>query len=463
MIRDRCAVFGVLAPSEDVARLIFFGLYALQHRGQESSGIVVSDGRELKRHAASGLVSQVFDESSLSRLRGFAGIGHNRYSTTGSSSVENAQPLVVSGEAGTLALAHNGNIVNALELRRSLEARGFRFRTGTDSEVIANLILASPGADWTQRVSSAARRLVGAYSLVLLTKDTLLAVRDPLGVRPLCLGHVGANPVVSSESCGLDHIGARFERDLQPGEILSISTDGLQRHEIGLPSRRASCVFEYIYLARADSTLDGRLVYEARQRMGARLWDEYPVDADLVVGVPDSAIPAAIGLSDASGIPYCEGLLKNRYVGRTFIAPDQRLRDLGVQLKFNPLSDVIAGKRLIVVDDSIVRGTTTPRVVALLRRAGAKEIHLRICAPPILHPCYLGVDMATEQELIATRKSVDEIRDHVHADSLGYLSLDSLLDSVRREYATLCTACFTGDYPVPVQIGLDKLSLETAV
>ncbi|MCK9357540.1 MAG: amidophosphoribosyltransferase, partial [Dehalococcoidia bacterium] len=354
MIRDKCAVFGVFAPSEDVARLIFFGLYALQHRGQESSGIVVCDGHELKRRAAAGLVSQVFDEESLSRLKGFAGIGHNRYSTTGSSTAANAQPLLVSGDAGTLALAHNGNIINSRELRDELVSRGFSFKTGTDSEVIANLILASPGSDWMERVSAATRRLVGAYSLTLLTHDTLLAVRDPLGVRPLCLGHLGVHPVVASESCGLDHIGARFDRDLEPGEILSITAEGTRQCQIGLPLRRAACVFEYVYLARADSILEGRLVYEARQRMGARLWKEYPVDADYVVGVPDSAIPAAIGLAEASGIPYCEGLLKNRYVGRTFISPDQRLRDLGVQLKFNPLTDVIAGKRLVVVDDSIV-------------------------------------------------------------------------------------------------------------
>jgi len=461
MIRDRCAVFGIFAPSEDVARLIFFGLYALQHRGQESSGIVVSDGTQMRRHAAAGLVSQVFDEETLARLRGFAGIGHNRYSTTGSSSAANAQPLVVSGPAGRLALAHNGNIVNARELRQEMETRGCTFQTSTDSEVIANLILASPGMDWAERVGAAARRLVGAYSLAMLTEDALLALRDPLGIRPLCLGHVGAHPVVASESCGLDHIGAQFDRDLLPGEILSINATGMHRRNMGLSFRRAGCVFEYVYLARADSILEGQLVYEARQRMGARLWQEYPVDADFVVGVPDSAIPAAIGLSLASGIPYCEGLLKNRYVGRTFIAPDQRLRDLGVQLKFNPLTDVISGKKLIVVDDSIVRGTTTPRVVALLRRAGAKEIHLRICAPPVLHPCYLGVDMATEAELIAARKTIEEIRRHVNADSLGYLSLDSLLYAVDRARDTLCTACFTGDYPVPVQMGLDKLALET--
>jgi amidophosphoribosyltransferase len=461
MIRDRCAVFGALAPSEEVARLTFFGLFALQHRGQESSGIVVSDGRELRRHAESGLVSQVFDEESLARLTGFAAIGHNRYSTTGSSNVANAQPLIVTGPQGPLALAHNGNVINARELREELEARGFEFKTSTDSEVIANLILASPGRDWVDRVAAATRRLIGAYSLTLLTLDSLIAVRDPHGVRPLCVGSIGSNPVVASESCALDHIGARFERDLHPGELLSFGPDDRREVHIGDGQRHAFCVFEYIYLARPDSVIEGQLVYDARRRMGARLWQEYPVDADLVVGVPDSAIPSAIGFADASGIPYCEGLLKNRYIGRTFIAPDQHLRDLGVQLKFNPLGKAIAGKRLVLLDDSIVRGTTIPHVVSLLRRAGAKEIHLRICAPPILHPCFLGVDMATEQELIATRKSVPEIRAHADADSLGYISLEGLLDSVQRSSSTLCTACFTGDYPVPVQMGLDKFALET--
>jgi amidophosphoribosyltransferase len=462
MIRDKCAVFGTFAPTEDVARLTFFSLFALQHRGQESSGIVVTDGRELKRHAAAGLVSQVFDEDSLRRLVGFAGIGHNRYSTTGSSNAANAQPLVVTGPDGPLALAHNGNIVNALELRDELDAKGFQFRTTTDSEVIANLILASPGRNWVERVASASRRLVGAYSLTLLTVDTLMAVRDPLGVRPLCVGHIGSSPVVASESCALDHIGATFERDLKPGELLAFGANHRESVHIGDGQRHAACVFEYVYLARPDSTLEGQLVYTARQRMGARLWKEYPVDADLVVGVPDSAIPSAIGFADASGIPYCEGLLKNRYIGRTFISPDQHLRDLGVQLKFNPLTSAIAGKRLVLLDDSIVRGTTIPHVVSLLRHAGAREIHLRICAPPIKHPCFLGVDMATERELIATRKTIPEIRDHVGADSLGYISMEGLLDSVGRESNTLCTACFTGDYPVPVQMGLDKFALEAA-
>ena len=462
MIRDRCAVFGIFAPTEDVARLTFFGLFALQHRGQESSGIVVTDGQTLKRHAASGLAAQVFDEAILSQLTGFAAIGHNRYSTTGSSVEGNAQPLMVTGDCGTLALAHNGNIVNARELREELVDRGFSFKTTTDSEVIANLILASPGKDWVERVASACRRLLGAYSLTLLTVDSVIGVRDPMGIRPLCLGWIGDTPVLASETCALNHLGADVERDLEPGEIVCYSSTGETRTSIWGNQRRALCVFEYIYLARADSTLEEQLVYEIRQRMGARLWEEYPVDADYVVGVPDSAIPAAIGFADASRIPYCEGLLKNRYIGRTFIAPDQRLRDLGVQLKFNPLKEVISGKRLVVVDDSIVRGTTTPHVVELLRKAGAREVHLRICAPPIMHPCFLGVDMATEQELIANSKSVDQITEHVGADSLGYMSFDGLLSSVRRHGNTLCTACFSAEYPVPVQMGLGKFALETA-
>ncbi len=460
MIRDKCAVIGTFAPPDDVARLIFFALFALQHRGQESTGIVVSDGRSLHRHAATGLVSQVFDEDVLSRLTGFAGIGHNRYSTTGSSSLMNAQPILVSGPQGSLALAHNGNIVNSAELRHDLEEKGFRFRATTDSEVIANLILASPGHDWIERVSVATRRLIGAYSLTLLTTDMLVAVRDPHGVRPLCIGQIGDSPVIASESCALDHVGAHFTRDLDPGEILACSNDGMRTTSIREHKRRAFCVFEYIYLARPDSIVEGRLVYAARQRMGAQLWHEYPVEADLVLGVPDSATPAAIGFANASGIPYSEGLLKNRYIGRTFISPDQRLRDLGVQLKFNPLSSTIAGKRLVVLDDSIVRGTTTPHVVRLLRAAGAREVHLRICAPPIMHPCYLGVDMATEEELIAARMTVDDICKHVQADSLGYMSMTGLLQAVERPAETLCTACFTGDYPVPVQMALGKFALE---
>jgi len=444
----------------DIARLVFFGLFALQHRGQESSGIAVTDGNGIKIRANMGLVSQAFTESDLAQLKGYIGIGHNRYSTTGSSQPANMQPIIASSEGLTLALAHNGNILNVRELRDELQPHGYDFRTSTDSEVIANLILASPGKDWGEKIRHAMHRLQGAYSLTIMTDNKLIAVRDPMGVRPLCLGSIDSGWVVASESCALDHIGARFSRDVEPGEVVVIDNNGVKNYRVK-SSKKALCIFEYIYFARPDSIIQGRLLYEARQAMGEILAQEHPVDADLVMGVPDSATAASTGYSKASGIPYCEGLLKNRYVGRTFIEPDQRLRDLGVQLKFNPLSRVISGKRLVVVDDSIVRGTTTPHIVTLLRKAGAKEVHLRICAPPIRYPCFLGVDMASEWELIAARKTIPQIRDYLDADSLGYLSLDGLIRAIGLPKDMFCLACFTGDYPIPVQMGMDKLALET--
>jgi len=444
----------------DIARLIFFGLFALQHRGQESSGIAVTDGNGIGMHANMGLVSQAFTESDLARLKGYIGIGHNRYSTTGSSQPANIQPIVASSEGLTLALAHNGNILNARELRDELQSSGYGFHTSTDSEVIATLILASPGKDWGEKIRHAMHRLQGAYSLAIMTENQLIAVRDPMGVRPLCLGSIDSGWVIASESCALDHIGGQFSRDVEPGEVVVIDSTGIKNYKVK-SSRKALCIFEYIYFARPDSIIQGRLLYEARQAMGEILAQEHPVDADLVMGVPDSATAASTGYSRASGIPYCEGLLKNRYVGRTFIEPDQRLRDLGVQLKFNPLSRVISGKRLVVVDDSIVRGTTTPHIVTLLRKAGAKEVHLRICAPPIRYPCFLGVDMASQWELIAARKTIPQIRDYLDADSLGYLSLSGLIRAVSLPKDMFCLACFTGDYPIPVQMGMDKLALET--
>jgi len=444
----------------DIARLIFFGLFALQHRGQESSGIAVTDGNGIRMHANMGLVSQAFTESDLARLKGYIGIGHNRYSTTGSSQPANIQPIVASSEGLTLALAHNGNILNARELRDELQSSGYGFHTSTDSEVIATLILASPGKDWGEKITHAMHRLQGAYSLAIMTENQLIAVRDPMGVRPLCLGSIDSGWVIASESCALDHIGGQFSRDVEPGEVVVIDSTGIKNYKVK-SSRKALCIFEYIYFARPDSIIQGRLLYEARQAMGEILAQEHPVDADLVMGVPDSATAASTGYSRASGIPYCEGLLKNRYVGRTFIEPDQRLRDLGVQLKFNPLSRVISGKRLVVVDDSIVRGTTTPHIVTLLRKAGAKEVHLRICAPPIRYPCFLGVDMASQWELIAARKTIPQIRDYLDADSLGYLSLSGLIRAVSLPKDMFCLACFTGDYPIPVQMGMDKLALET--
>jgi len=459
-MHESCGVFGVYAPGIDIARLIFFALFALQHRGQESAGIAVTDGGEIKIHTNTGLVSQAFTENSLALLKGYIGIGHNRYSTRGSSKPANAQPIIAKSEGLTLALAHNGNILNAKLLHDELQERGYSFRASTDAEVIANLILASPGKDWKGKIKHAMRRLQGAYSLTIMTQDELIGVRDPMGVRPLCLGTVDSGWVIASESCALDHIGAQFIREIEPGEIVLIDSKGVKSFE-GKSDKKALCIFEYIYFARPDSTIQGRLLYQARQAMGEILAQEYPVDADLVMGVPDSATVAGISYSSVSGIPYCEGLLKNRYVGRTFIEPDQRIRELGVQLKFNPLGKIIAGKRLVVVDDSIVRGTTTPRVVSLLRKAGAKEVHLRICAPPIRYPCFFGVDMATKWELIAAKKTVPEIRDYLSADSLGYLSLDGLIRAVDLPSDIFCLACFTGEYPIPVQIEMDKLALES--
>lgn len=460
-MQECCALFGVYDPGEDVARLTFFGLYSLQHRGQESSGIATTDGERIYVHTKMGLVAQAFDETVLSQLGGDIAIGHNRYSTTGSSRAGNAQPIVVEGPAGRLALGHNGNIVNARELRQQLEEQGYNFTTTTDSEIIAYLILSSTRKTWNERIRHAMRRLVGAYSLVLLTEDSLYGVRDPLGVRPLCLGRLDGGWILSSESCALDHIGAQFLRDVEPGEIVIINSKGMRSYKDRRnTTKRGLCIFEYIYFARPDSMIAGRRVYSAREAMGAGLAREHPVAADLVIGVPDSATTAGIGYSQESGIPFTEGLLKNRYVGRTFIEPDQRIRELGVKLKFNPMPERLEGKSVVLVDDSIVRGTTTPRVIALLRRAGVKEVHMRICAPPIRHPCFLGVDMASSWELIAAYKEVPEVAQFIGADTLGYMSVEGLIEAVGLPRELFCLACFTGDYPVPVQLGMDKLALE---
>ena len=458
-MQESCGIFGVFAPGTEVARLTFFALHALQHRGQESAGIATTDGDRIHVYTGMGLVSQVFAEDNLSHLTGSIAIGHNRYSTTGSSRAINAQPILLEARAGSLALGHNGNIINAKFLRDELYQMGYDFHTTTDSEVIGNLILSSPEEDWVDKIKYAVHRLQGAYSLVIVAENKLFGVRDPLGVRPLCLGAVDSGWVIASESCALDHIGAIFVREIEPGEIVVIDNNGIKSFkEEG--ERKALCIFEYIYFARPDSLLQGKLIYPARQAMGKILAREYPVPADIVMGVPDSATAAGLGYSEVSGTPYCEGLLKNRYVGRTFIEPDQRLRELGVKLKFNPLAEMIKGKRLVVVDDSIVRGTTTPRVVNLLKNAGASEVHLRICAPPISYPCFFGVDMATRWELIAAHKSVPEIRDFLGADSLGYLSLEGLMEAVALPKEIFCLACFTGNYPIPVQLEMDKLALE---
>jgi amidophosphoribosyltransferase len=459
-LHESCAVVGIFAPDEEVARLTFFALFSLQHRGQESAGIATSDGDIISFHGNMGLVSQVFDEDSLGQLEGHVAIGHTRYSTRGSSKLYNCQPIIVGEGQQTIAVAHNGNIVNAENLQESLKSQGYVFNTSTDTEIIANLILSSPGETWADKIRYAMHRLQGAYSLTILTADTLFAVRDPLGVRPLSIGKInGEGYIVASETCALDHIGAEFLREVDPGEIIKIDSIGINGYKEE-SEKHALCVFEFIYFARLDSKIYGKLLYQARQNMGATMAEEHPVDADLVMGVPSSAIAAATGYAHQSGIPLAEGLVQNRYVGRTFIEPDQRIRDLGVRIKFNPLPQVLEGKRVIVVDDSIVRGTTTPHLIKMIRHAGAKEVHMRICAPPIRFPCFFGVDMATRSELLAAQKSIPEICEFIGADSLGYLSVEGLIKSVGLSRDKFCLACFTGEYPIPVQVEMDKLALE---
>ena len=463
-LRESCGVMGIFAPGEDVARLTFFGLHSLQHRGQESAGIATANGDpEVERFAEMGLVTQIFHEDVLENLQGTHAIGHTRYSTTGSSTHANMQPLIVSGPQGELALAHNGNVVNADLLRSDLIERGVEFETGTDSEVLAQLLATASGGTWEQRFGYVMRRASGAYSLTLLTPDALFGVRDPLGIRPLCLGRLGGGWVLASETCALDTLGAEFVREIEPGEVVRIDEAGVQSwtYEGEHADGPSLCLLEHIYFARPDSMLQGERLYPVRMRMGAQLAREHPATADVVIGIPDSATAAAVGYAQESGIPYVEGLVKNRYVGRTFIQPDQRLRDRGVELKFNPLPELLGGRRVVVVDDTIVRGTTTPRVVAMLRKAGASEVHMRITSPPITHPCFYGVDMATRGELIASQLEVEEIREHVGADSLGYLSLEGTVGATGQQRGALCAACFSGEYPSAVPLQLDKFALES--
>src|SRR5579884_111361 len=440
-----CGITGVFAPGHDAARLAFFALYALQHRGQESAGIAAGDGGTIRSHKEMGLIGAIFDEEILGRLTGHIAVGHTRYSTTGSSIVVNAQPLLERTEIGHFAFAHNGNLTNTDELRETL-APSTTLQATSDSEVMAKVLVEAQGSmvDRIKHVLGCAR---GAYSIVLATAKELYAFRDPWGVRPLCLGRYNEGWVVASESCALSTIGATYERELQPGEILRITERGVESFIVQLDEPPALCMFEYIYFARPDSQFNNESVYMARYRMGRRLAQEYPVEADVVMAVPDSAVPGGIGYADEADIPYVEGLIKNRYIGRTFISPDQVMRSRGVHLKFNPLIENLAGRRVVVVDDSIVRGTTTPRIVQLLRDAGAKEVHVRVTSPPIKHPCYLGVDLATYDELIAANFTVEEIREKIGADSLGYLSLEGLVDAVGRDGKEMCLGCLTGVYP----------------
>ena len=466
-----CGVVGVYARAAPVARLTYFGLHALQHRGQESAGIAVSDGTQLTLHKRLGLVSQVFDEETLARLerrdlhgggRPRIAIGHTRYSTTGSNTLPNVQPVYADSDLGELMLGHNGNLTNATWLRDELTEQGVEFVTASDTEVLARLIAHAPGRTWAQRVEHAFHRAMGAFTFTMVTETALVAARDPVGFRPLALGRLpGGGWAIASESAALDAMGASFMRDVEAGEILTIDADGVSSHRPALNGHRERlCVFEYVYLARPDSVIDGRLLYEARLEMGRRLALEQPAEADVVIPVPDSAIPAAIGFAEASGLPYREGLIKSRYVGRTFIQPVQRSRDQAVRMKFNPLPEVLRDKRVVVVDDSIVRGTTTGPIVAMLRRAGAAEVHVRIHSPQMRFPCYMGVDTGRRSELIAATHSTEEIRRAIGADSLGYLSRAGLLAAVGGRTDARCTACFDGAYPIDVPLDADKLVLE---
>jgi amidophosphoribosyltransferase len=451
-----CGVFGMVAPDADVARLTFFGLYALQHRGQESAGIAVTNGRSIRHYKEMGLVSQVFNEEKLRPLVGHLSIGHTRYSTTGSSKLENAQPFVVESALGPMAVGHNGNLTNAGTLRRELLTRGVGLTGTSDSEVITQMLAGGEGRTWEEKLKVFMVRAQGAYCLTVLTRDALFAVRDPLGLHPLCLGRLREGGwVVASESCAFGPIGADFVRDVEPGEIVRLDEDGPRTLALMPASRVAECLFEYIYFARPDSMLHGAALHAIRVRQGHELARESPAEADVVIPVPDSATPAAIGYAQESGIPYSEGLIKNRYIGRTFIQPDDRLRKVGISLKFNALPDNLAGKRVVLIDDSIVRGNTSGPIVRLLREAGAREVHVRVSSPPIRHPCFLGVDMATYPELIAHRLSIPEICAHLGADSLAYLSLDGLIRASRRDPDSFCRGCFTGDYPVAIEL-VDK-------
>jgi amidophosphoribosyltransferase len=458
-----CGIFGVYADDRDVSRLTYFGLFALQHRGQESAGIAVSDRGRLTALRDLGLVTQVFDEQKLRGLAGQVAIGHTRYSTTGSSQWANAQPLVQHGRVRTVALGHNGNLVNAEPLRAELAEQGLTLNSTSDSEVIAALIANDP-APLEQAAANAVKRLEGAFSTVALSEGKLLAFRDPHGFRPLCLARLGDDWVVASETCALDLVGAEFVREIGRGEIVIVDENGVHATQAVEPvDGGALCIFEFFYLARPDTRLEGVEIHGARVRMGERLAEEAPVEADLVLPIPDSGTPAAIGFARALEIPFSEGLIKNRYVGRTFIEPDQELRQQGIRLKFNPLAEV-AGKRVVAVDDSIVRGNTTRQIVKMLFDAGASEVHVRISSPPVISQCYYGIDFADPDELIANNRTVEEIRDYIGATSLAYLSHDGLVAATRRSESSLCRACLTREYPTPVpESGSHtKLRFETA-
>ena len=449
-LSDECGVFGIYAPGKDIAQLIYFGLFALQHRGQESAGIAVTNGYGIQVHKDMGLVTEVFNQDILSRLKGFQGIGHVRYSTGGASLALNAQPLVCNYAQGNIALAHNGNLTNAKELKEKLANQGSVFQSTIDTELIINLIASYGQNPIEESLMKCMIDIKGSYALVIMTEDKLIGVRDPYGNRPLCIGKIDKKGyVLASESCALDTVGAQFLRDVEPGEIVVINERGLTSQRILPKGERAVCVFEYIYFARPDSDIDGINVNIARKNMGIELAKEHPLDVDVVIPVPDSGTASAIGYAQQSGINFAQGLLKNRYAGRTFINPEQDVREIAVKLKLSPLKQEIFGKRVAIVDDSIVRGTTSKKLVEIFRKQGAKEVHLLISSPPVIEPCYYGIDTSERGQLIAAQKSLEEIREYIGADSLHYLSLEGLLKALDKERG-FCLACLTGDYPIPI-------------
>jgi amidophosphoribosyltransferase len=454
--REKCGVFGVFSPSDPAANIAFFGLFALQHRGQESAGIAVSDGAEVRMHKGMGLVSQVFRPEDLAELPGHLAVGHNRYSTTGASVLRNAQPVYCQSLVGEIAVAHNGNLTNTATLRAELRAEGEVLNSNSDTELMARILVRRMHEGPEAAVAEVMRRCEGAYSVAVLTPRQILAFRDPYGLRPLSAGTRKDGYMVASETCAFGPVGGVPTRELAPGELCVIDKDGMRFSSCAAPRQRAMCLFEFIYFARPDSEMYGELLYSVRERMGERLALESPVEADIVVPVPDSGVPAALGFSRQSGIAYREGMMKSRYIHRTFIQPDQSVREQGVRQKLTPLVPHLEGKRVVLVDDSIVRGTTTRQIVKMMFDSRAAEVHVRITAPPVKYPCFYGIDMATKQQLIAARRTVPEIRDHLGATSLAYLSLEGALWAAGGAEQGFCTACFSGRYPIPIPAGLEE-------
>jgi amidophosphoribosyltransferase len=456
---EECGIFAVY-NHEEAAKVTYFGLYAMQHRGQESAGILVSNGKRVIEHKAMGLVHDIFDEKILERLAGNIALGHVRYSTTGSSLLMNAQPLKIQYAGKSIAIAHNGNLVNARAIKKTMEDKGSIFQTTMDSEIVLHLAAKAMKKGLERAMISTMNKIRGAYSMIIMTEDTLIAMRDPNGFRPLCLGRLDSGYVIASETCSFDLVDAEFLREIEPGEILIINSNGLRSIKLDKPQRNAHCIFELIYFARPDSVVFGQNVYLFRKRQGEFLAQEFAVDADLVMPFPDSGNYAAIGFAQESAIPFEMGVIRNHYVGRTFIQPSQNMRDFGVKVKLNPVRDLLKGKKVLIIEDSIIRGTTSRSRIKTLREIGAKEVHMLVSCPPHRFPCYYGIDFSNKGELIAAQKTVDQIKDYIGLDSLGYLSIDNLVRAANIPKGDLCLACFDGNYPVPILEGVGKHSLE---